>query len=108
MQVVETEGNPYELGQGKKLNIENSLYTISDITKMMTKFEQMNNTQITKITDAMINKTEEDITKFEKQNDEWIIKITDAMINKTEEIFSRFEEKNILENGFNVSDLIGS
>ena len=108
MQVVETEGNPYELRQDKKLNIENPLYTISDITKMMTMFEQMNSTQITKITDAMINKTEEDITKFEKQNDEWIIKITDAMINKTEEIFSRFEEKNILENGFNVSDLIGS
>ncbi|GEM_PF-4541268 len=100
MQVVETEGNPYELGQGKKSNIEDSSLKISDITKMMTKFEQMNSTQITKITDAMINKTEEDITKFEKQNDEWITKITDAMINKTEEIFSRFEEKNKLENGF--------
>lgn len=108
MQIVETQGNRYELGQDKKLNIENPTLKISDITKMMTKFEQINSTQITKITDAMINKTEEDITKFEKQNDEWITKITDAMINKTEEIFSRFEEKNKLENGFFVSDLIRS
>ncbi len=90
MQVVETEGNPFELEQGKKLNIENSSLKISYITKMMTKFEHMNNTQITKITDAMINKTEENIIKFEQQNDEWITKITDAMVNKTEEIFSRF------------------
>jgi hypothetical protein len=97
MQVVETEGNPYELVQSKKSNIENSSLKISDITKMMTMFEQMNSIQITKITNAMINKTEEDITKFEKQNDEWITKITDAMINKTEENFSRFEEKNKLE-----------
>ena len=108
MQIVETESNHYELGQGKNLNIENSSLKISDITKMMTKFEHMNSTQITKITDAMINKTEKDITKFEKQNDEWIIKITDTMINKTEEIFSRFEEKNKLENDFYASDLIGS
>jgi len=108
MQVVETEGNPFEFEQGKKLNIENSSLQISDITKMMTKFEQMNSTQITKITDAMINKTEENIIKFEQQNDERITKITDAMINKTEEIFSRFEEKNKLRNDFVASDLIGS
>ena len=108
MQIVAIQDNSYESKQGEKLNIENSSHTISDITKIMTKFDQMNSTQVTKITDAMINKTEENITKFEKQNDEWISKVTDAMISKTEEIFSKFEEKNNkMENIFsNIANLI--
>ena len=108
MQVVETQGNPYDLKNDKKSNLENSLLTNFEITKIMENFEQSNNTQMTKIIDAMINKTENDITKFENQNDEWITKITNAMINKTEEKFFRFEEKNskMEDVFFNISNLI--
>jgi len=109
MQVVETQDNPYDLKNDKKPNIENSFENF-EITNIMEKFDQSNNTQITKITDAMINKTENDITKFENQNDEWVTKITNAMINKTEEKFFRFEEKNnkMEDIFFNISNLIRS
>lgn len=94
MQVIQTERNPNELCKTEKSDIENFTLKPSDIIKKMAQFEQMNDTQITKITDAMINKTEETITNFEQQNEERVATITDAMINKTKKFFSRFEEKN--------------
>ncbi len=64
----------------------------SRIEESITKYEQMNDSQVSKIIESMINKTQEAITKFEQLNDDKISAITKSMIDKTQECLTKFEE----------------